>query len=203
MSGRLIMTRHDTDEDKRQVTAEGTWREGSASWWEAVAIKRAGAIKDLEQQLASSKAENGRLARGLQSQQTSHERFRQLEQQLAAANTRIAELENELRRADNTYLKCGHDPERIAQLEQQLAAANTDRKFLEKELHNAEEQLVVRHPQYDAVSGQLKAATEKLAKALALNDSWCAKCPYIIDSADCARNDCHEHEMRKLLRGDA
>jgi chromosome segregation ATPase len=159
------MTRHDTDEDKRQVTAEGTWREGSASWWEAVAIKRAGAIKDLEKQLASSKAENGRLARGLQSQQTSHERFRQLEQQ--------------------------------------LAAANTDRKFLEKELHNAEEQLVVRHPQYDAVSRQLKAATEKLAKALALNDSWCAKCPYIIDSADCARNDCHEHEMRKLLRGDA
>ncbi len=48
----LIMTKHDTEADKHQVTAEGTWREGSTSWWEAIAIKRAGAIKDLERQLA-------------------------------------------------------------------------------------------------------------------------------------------------------
>lgn len=45
-----------------------------------------------------------------------------------------------------------------------LAAANADRRFLEKELHNAEDQLAVRHPQYEVLQQQFHQTDAELAQ---------------------------------------
>lgn len=152
------MTNYDTDADKRQVTAEGTWHEGSASWWEAIAIKRAGAIKDLESELKATRESGKQLADEAITHNVASAMYNQVEGERNEARRQLAASEKQSHayheQLTSSYLARDIMEERY---KQKLAAANKradEYKYAEKMAQQAREEN----------AEQLKAANARIVE---------------------------------------